>query len=511
MNKAKRGELKKPVPIGYLYSEDQLIKDPDLEVQNSVEMLFDSFRRIGSIHGVVQYFKRKGYKFPYKPGKGFRRGDVEWIDLAKHTVDNILHNPCYAGVYSYGECQWVWTPNGKKIKKMPREDWHVFIKDHHIAYVSYEEFETNERILWDNYAQRRGAERKTPPREGSALLQGLAWCGICGCRMQVNYSWYKERHIPRYICPNNAKEHSEGICQSMSGQMIDAKIGELLVNKLTPEVIAQSAAVQKELDCRQDETLNYYRMREKKCKYEAELARSRFMNVDPLNRLVALELESAWNIKLKNLDDARNEFDEQAQRIERMRYERDYSLMENLSDNFAEMFQSGEISHKDKKRMVRYLIEDVTLSRNAQSVLIQIRYKGNTTQSVTIDAPLRGYETWITDPEVVKMIDNAAETATVENIVALLNQKGFMSGTGMPFNRSIVKHIMHTHSIPTLKDRYLDRGFLTSTAKAASMGITTAGLMSQIRSGRYPGEYVCVNSRNEYVFPPEKGKEVGNA
>jgi len=508
MNKVRRGELKKPVPIGYLYSEGQLVKNPDTEVQNAVEMLFEAFRRTGSALGVVRYFRAKGFKFPYKVVKGFYSGEVEWIDLAIHSVHNILHNPCYAGVYTYGEFQMVWTPDGKKPKKMPREDWHVFIKDHHPAYISFEEFEANERVLRENCVQRKEVDKKTPPREGAALIQGLAWCGKCGYRMHVNYKWYKGQNIHSYICNRDATESGGCICQSMSGRAIDDKISELLLAKLTPEVIAQSVEVQKELDNRQDEAINYYRMRVEKCSYEANLARKRFMGVDPDNRLVALELESAWNIKLKHLDEARNELDKQEEGLQRARNERDYSLMGTLAENFSEAFQSGDISNKDKKRMVRYLIEDVTLTRNERSILIQIRYKGHTTQTAVIDAPLSSFEAVATDPEVIKIIDSASETAFPEEIAALLNKRGYKSGKGMAFTKNMVKCIMYRHAIPSMKERYLDRGYIISAAKAASMGITATWLMELIRSGKYRGDFIRVNSRNEYVFPPEQESEV---
>jgi DNA invertase Pin-like site-specific DNA recombinase len=504
MNKAKRGDLRKPVPIGYTYSEDRLVKDPDMEIQNAVEMLFDVFRRTGSAHGVAQYFRAKGFKFPHRIRKNSRNGDVEWMNLEYHSTLDILHNPCYAGVYSYGESQRVWTPEGKKPKMMPREDWYVFIKDHHDAYISLEEFEANERTLNENSAQRKSADKRTPPREGTALLQGLAWCGKCGKRMHVKYSWQNGRQIPYYVCEQNTADYGRSICQSMSGQAIDERIAELLAARLTPEVIAQSIAVQKELDQRQGESLNYYRMREERCKYEAELACKRFMGVDPDNRLVALELESAWNVKLKHLEDARNEYDENAEKIERGKCERDYTLLDKLSQDFANVFLSDSVSSKDRKRMLRYLVEDVTLDRMESSILIQVRFKGNTTQSAAIDAPLRCYEATATAPDVLKIINDAAETLIVEDIVSLLNRQGLKSGTGMAFNPNMVKCIMRKHSIPTLKERYLDRGYIICATKAASLGITTKALMSQIRSGKYQGEYVSVNLRNECVFPLDK-------
>lgn len=503
MNKAKRGELKRPVPIGYLYHDDQMVKDPDMEIQNAIDMVFDTFRRVGTSHGVVRYYKNKGYKFPYRIGHGMHKGEVEWVDLECHHVLNLLHNLCYAGVYVYGEYQSVWTPEGKKEKRMPREEWHVFIKDHHAPYITYEEFEANEKILSENFTQRKNTGQKTPPREGAALIQGLVWCGKCGRRMSAHYKAYNSQARPVYRCQKDQVERGESACQHIPGQDVDEKVAELLLAKLTPEVVAQSVAAQKEVDLRQDETLNYYRMRVEKCRYEAELARKRFMAVDPDNRLVALELESAWNIKLKNLNEAKNECDVQTKKIELARSERDYTFVNNLVENFAEIFQSDEINSKDKKRMVRYLIEDVTLTRNERSVLIQIRYKGHTTQSATVTLPSRNYS----DPEAIKIINDTAETITVKDIAELLNRKGFKSVRGTPFTPNMVKNLMYAYSIPNMKERYLARGYILSAEKAASMGITKAGLSYLIRSGKYRGEYIRVNSVNEYMFPPEKEHE----
>ena len=512
INKAKRGELKRPIPVGYVYDGDRVIKDPDAEVQNAVEVLFDAFRRKGSAHGVVEYFKFKGYKFPYRIGKGFRRGEVEWVSLGLGQALSALHNPYYAGVYSYGETQTIWTPDGKKQRAMPREDWHVFIKDHHIPYISFDEFEENERIISENRTQRKPFDQRTPPREGPALIQGLVWCGKCGLRMTVRYSHYSGQPTPIYVCQKSSVENAEKVCQTVPGQAVDEKISELLLTRLTPEVVGQAVSVQRELDKRQDETLNYYQMRVDKCRYEAELARRRFLNVDPDNRLVALELESSWNIKLKDLDIARGEHGAQAEKAERARIARDYSLVGNLAESFSDVFSSPSVSFKDKKRMVRCLVEDVTLTRAGTNIHVQVRYKGRTTQSVTVDAPQRSYEKWTTDPVAIELIAQAAETLLEEEIAALLARRGFNSGKGWPFSANIVRRIMYAHSIPNLKERSLERGYITCVEKAAEMGFSSSNLTRLVREGKYQGEYIRVNSKNECVFlPGRQGEGVNHA
>jgi len=503
MNKAKRGELKSNLPLGYVYDGGQVIKDPDAEVQNAINMLFSAFRRVGSAHGVVAHFKNQGYEFPYRLSKVFSQGEVSWVNLKMANVLNILHNPFYAGAYCYGRTQITWTPEGKKTVARPREDWHVFIKDHHAQYISFDEFEENEQILTKNIKSRNDQCDMAPPREGPALLQGLVWCGKCGHRMITKYHIYNDKKIPYYVCEKSHVQEAGEICQSIHGVAIDAKISDLLLTRLTPEAVNQAVSVQNELDRRKDETLNYYKMRVDKCSYEAEMARKRFINVDPDNRLVALELESSWNIRLKDLADAKEEYYSQAEKNELAKTGCDYTLLDNIAERFREAFQSCDVSPKDKKRMVRYLIEDVTLNKTGQDICVQIRYKGHTTQSVIVKAPINSFAKWATSPGALDVMNEAAETMNIDAITALLNEKGLKTGKGLPFTQYLVRKLMYTHSIPTLKKRLLDRGYKTLAEIANLMGITSNGLRYQIQVGNYKGEYVCVSSyNNEFLFPP---------
>ena len=228
--------------------------------------------------------------------------------------------------------------------------------------------------------------------------------------MRVNYQYRAGQLSPIYRCDQELHNYRGKLCQSIPGLMIDRKISELLVKRLTPDAIKQAISVQRELDNRQSETLTFFQMRVNRSEYEAELARKRYMSVDPDNRLVALQLEASWNKVLKELDDARNEYAYQVETVERIRKERDYQSIEYLPSSFSEAFLSSDVSFRDKKRMVRYLIEDVTLSKTEQKILIKIRFKGDTTQVIEIDAPLRADKLWVTDPDVVKFIDTTAGT-----------------------------------------------------------------------------------------------------
>jgi DNA invertase Pin-like site-specific DNA recombinase len=503
MNKAERGELMIPVPIGYIYDDGQAVKDPDIEIQKAVELLFEIFRRKGSAFGIIEHYNSNNLKFPRKSGK-FNEGDVEWVDLNYHTILYTLHNPIYAGVYCYGRTQRVWTPEGKKNKKMPREDWHVFIKDHHTRYISFEDFEANEQCLTENLPDTKLKKEKTPAREGPALLQGLVYCGKCGKPMVISYVYKRDQLIPNYMCNGDSRKTHGKICQSIVGYKIDKKISELIVSRLTPSAIDQAVCVQRELDSRQSETLSIFKMAVGRCEYKADAARKRYMSVDPDNRLVATQLEVSWNNALKDLDKAINEYEYQVDTVEKIRRERNFKLMENLSESFSQTFLSNDVSFKDKKRMIRYLIEDVTLLKTELKILIQIRFRGDTTQVIAIDAPVPASKLWNTNPDVVKFIDTAAENYYDTEIADMLNKEGYKSGKGFAFSKKIVRSLMRRYSIPNMKKRYINRGYISSSEKAALLGISRVYLQVLIKSGKYKGEYVCVNSNNDLLFPSKQ-------
>ena len=502
MNKAKRGELKKPLPIGYLYDDyGKIIKDTNIEVKQSIDLFFDSFRVVGSAWGMLKYYKDNNYKFPHRVYKGFRKGELLWLDITHSRILQTLHNPAYAGVYCYGETQVKNTPQGKKLRPVPKEDWHVFLKDNHEAYIIYEEYEANERILTENAHPRSEDGRKSPPREGPALLQGIVICGKCGSRMTIRYDHNKKNSLtPNYVCQKHSIENGGKICQAIKGFWLDAGISELLLERLTPLAVQTSIAVQEELNKRKSDCDNYFKVKTEKARYEADLARRRYMNVDPNNRLVALELESTWNKKLAELNEAEKEYDDTVAKNNADNYEKDVAKLQMLSDDFRQVWEDENVSEKDRKRIIRYLIEDVTLIKDETSTTAHVRFKGGTTETLKFPNPVKSYETWTTSKEVLDFIDEQAEYFTEKELAELLNSKGYRSGKNCTFSSRIVKQIMSVYDIKSKRQRYSDKGYISATEKATQMGITVDYFHYTIRNGRFQGNMVKISDKNEYFF-----------
>jgi hypothetical protein len=226
--------------------------------------------------------------FPHRINSGERKGDLVWGPLEHSGVLRALHNPRYAGAFFYGRHTHRPAPGGKTtIVTLPRDQWTVLITDAHPGYITWEQFETNQNRLAE-LAVARGPERRHgPPREGPALLQGIAVCGVCGRRMTVRYHARRGTHLPDYVCQNDGIRTATTICQAIPGAGIDTSIGQFLVDTLTPLAIETALAVADELAARADQADRLRATTVQRAQYHAEQARRRYLAVDPTNRLVA--------------------------------------------------------------------------------------------------------------------------------------------------------------------------------------------------------------------------------
>jgi len=440
LNKVRRGEFAIPLPAGFLYDGNQhVILDPDQQVQQSIRQLFGAFRRTGSIMGVVREFRNKHWKFPGRTRKGPRPGDLEWGELTRNRVHSALRNPRYAGAYAYGQNRNRRKPDGtgRRTERLPREQWYQLQCNAHPGYLSWEEYEENVKHLRENapapQPQGRGAVR-----EGPALLQGLVYCGVCGARMAVRYHSRGNRLAPDYVCTGNSSNRGTPPCQLIPGENLDQVVGRVLVESITPAKLELALAVQQEIDEREAETGRLYQLQVERARYESILAERRYKAVDPDNRLVAGTLEAEWNDKLRRVREAEQEH-------ERLRLARQAVTAQTreqilrLAEDFPRMWQDPKTPDRERKRMARLLIEDVTLVRSPEHVTAYIRFKGGASQ--TIHAPVRRRST---DPRGVAMAQRLlADHHDYASIAAVLNQAGIKTARGKNFTVKNVRHILH--------------------------------------------------------------------
>jgi hypothetical protein len=255
LSKARRGELRTPLPVGLVYDPlGKVALDPDAAVQGALRHLFECFERTGSARAVVKELAAQRLSFPQRIRSGPRKGEIVWAALDHYRVLQVLHNPRYAGAFTFGRKQAQYVNGKTSHRRMPRERWIALIQDAHPGYISFQQWEANQAALLAN-AQARGEQRRaSPPREGPALLQGMIVCGRCGGRMTVRYHQRRGQLFPDYLCQKESVERAaESTCQVIPGTAVDDAIASLLLDTLTPVTLEVALNVAAELEQRAKE------------------------------------------------------------------------------------------------------------------------------------------------------------------------------------------------------------------------------------------------------------------
>lgn len=498
LSKARRGELEMRLPIGFVYDADKRVRlDPDKRIQATLRLLFRTFRRTGSASATVKAFREQKLQFPRRVYRGPNKGAILWGELEHSRVLWVLHHPRYAGVFCFGRTRQRKHPDGRQIfVRLPRDEWTAFIPDAHDGYITSAEFDENNRRLRDN-AYALGAEReKGPPREGPALLQGIAICAVCGQRMTVRYHDFRGHRVPDYACQRRGIQRGQAACQMIHGRGIDDAIGKLLIETVTPVTLEVALTVQKELESRVDEADRLRRKEVDGAQYEAELARRRYMKVDPDNRMVADTLEADWNAKLRALADAQDRA-EQHRQAERSVDEEQRSRVLALATDFPRLWNDPRTPDRERKRMARLLIDDVTLLK-AANITIQIRFKAGATRTLSIPLPKPAWMTRKTSSEVVAAIDRLLDDHTDREVANLLNERGMASGTGKRFQAPLIARIRDAYG---LKDRYTRlraRGYLDQREIAKRLRVQPCTIKIWRRAGLLRAH--CYNDKGECLF-----------
>jgi DNA invertase Pin-like site-specific DNA recombinase len=493
LNKARRGELRMMLPPGLVYdAAGRVVLDPDRQVQQATRLIFETFERVGSAWGVVQTLSRQQAKLPVTIRTGPSAGALAWVDPTLNRVLRTLRNPRYAGAYVYGRTR---QKRGTVTKLLPPDEWKVLIPDAHPGYITWERYQANLAVLEANSLPSRKNGHPTPAREGWALLQGLVVCGRCGRRMTVFYS---HRRHPHYVCRQASKERGGNACQIISGATIDPAIGQLVVEAMTPATIQVAMEVFDELRQRHDQVDALHRSRIERARHEAELAQRQFLLANPENRLVADALEQRWNDKLRDLTAAEGSY---AVWKEQKVAPLDPGMRDRVFDltrDFPAVWNHPKTSPRDRKRMLRLLIEDVTLSRD-DDIRLQIRWKGGTHTELHVPSPKNAADLRRTPQNVLDAIAELSQHHTDEQTACILNQQGLTSGTGLTFTRHIVRNMRVIKKIPGYRDHLKEAGMLTSAEVMDRFGITELGL-TRLRETGTMRAVRC--NRKDYLYEP---------
>jgi DNA invertase Pin-like site-specific DNA recombinase len=502
ISKARRGELITPLPVGLAYdAAGHVTLDPDTAVQGALRRLFTTFEATGSASACVKAFNTAQLTFPWRHRAGPRKGELDWKPLQHHIVLRVLHNPRYAGAFTFGRRREQVLPGGKTtITMLPRGEWIAFIPGAHPGYISLDQYEANLATLAANAAAHGPDRAAGPAREGPALLQGIIICGRCGRRMTIRYHTRGGKELPTYVCQRDGIANGHAPCTLIPGHTLDERISGFLISQLTPLAAEAALTVSAELQHRAAEADALRAAHVERARYHADLARRRYLAVDPANRLVAHTLEANWNTALRALNDAQAAYDKAREQHPGQLTEQQKTRIRQLVTDLPGIWNDPATPARERKRIARLLLTDVTVTRTRDTITAHVRLPAGQHHTLTLPIPPNAAQLRKTPAAVVTAIDELLDRHTHAQIAGILNDRGLTSGEGRPFHRLIIRNIRDEYGLRSREQRLRDAGMLTLAEMASRLGMPAKTVKIWYHAGLITGH--PYNDKGQCLYPP---------
>jgi DNA invertase Pin-like site-specific DNA recombinase len=498
--KARRGELGKPVPMGYLRRPSgEVVLDPDEQAQGTIRQVFDLFERFRTVGKVLCYLVEHDIRMPVRTPGGPAKGELEWRRANRPTLHNLFGNPIYAGIYAFG----VRATDRRRQKpgrpgtgrRPPRAgEAEVFLPDRIPAYITREQFERNQVQLRANRTDRTG-----PPRAGSALLSGLLVCGQCGLRMTADYN--NAGHAARYVCAGQHSSYGEPFCQSLKAAPVDAQVTSLILQALEPAALEASLAVAADLQAERAALEQQWRQRLERAQYKVDQARRRYASTEPENRLVARTLERDWEEALA--EQVRLAADHERFRRERLQSPSPAELaaIRQLTNDLPALWQAPTTTSEERQTIVRLLLERVliTVVGGSEQVRLECHWHGGNQTAHTLVRPVARVKVLST---YAALIARATELYRAGNgwaaIATILNREAWRPAKRRDtFNPPMVRHLLTAAGVVepsprrprVLPERQPDEW--TVRELAAELGVPQPTLYNWVQKGRLRSRFVA--------------------
>jgi len=494
--KARRGELFFTVAVGYIkVGRDKIEMDPDLRVREAIGLVFARFAEMQSVRQVFLSLRADQIALPYIDSKSSGQHQLLWKRPVYATVNNLLTNPVYAGAYVFGRTGSRMTiENGRKRilrgYRKNRSDWAVLLVDHHEGYLSWADYERNQRLIADN-ANGKGMMVRGAVRKGEALLVGLLRCGHCGRRLLVSYNGTKG-DIGRYHCDATRSDPAAAPCISFGALRVDQAVGAEIVRLLQP--LGVDAAVRAITDCEHQagEKQRQLELALEQARYEAARARRQYDAVDPDNRLVAGELERRWDAALAAVEVLEKELETLVrQRPAALDAEERQRLLQMGADLEAAWHHPAATA-VTRKRLIRAVMREVVARVEDDQVQLLLHWQGGDHTRLTVRKNRRGQTRWAVEPEMVDLIRTCARLMPDKAIAGMLNRTGKRTGRLNGWTQSRVRGFRNTHGIAVYVDgEWAARGEVTLTEAARMLDLSPMTVLRQIRAGIIPAEQYC--------------------
>lgn len=487
--KAHRGELRISVPIGYIWHREiGLGLDPDLRLQETIRLIFERFRKLGSARQVLLSLAADEVHFP-RPSDGKKMVSFDWTPIRYRNVISVLKNPFYAGAYVYGKSEKRTTLIDGRLRKSyghgkPPEKWDVMLKEHHEAYIDWAEFERNQKQLAVNaYGRVDGAKSG---RGGRALLSGMLCCGRCGRRLVVAYTG---RGVPQavYRCDRPNLQVAQPRCFTFGGRRADEAIARELLRAVEPMGIeAALQAERRHMEIQVDQR-RIVELELQQARYEATLAERRYAACDPDNRLIAAQLEKSWEGALQRVLACEQRLNavEQAQSS-------DKPDLTGLAEDLTAAWNAPGVTMRARQQLLRTLVKDIVVDVDdtTREVVLTIHWRGGQHSQVRVVKPRSGEHGCRTSDEALAVMRSMASKWSDEHIAATLNRMGLPTGQGKTWTAVRVSSVRMVNDIRAYRSAQKDGEWLTMSEAAAKLGVNNHRIRRLIKEGLLRAEQV---------------------
>jgi DNA invertase Pin-like site-specific DNA recombinase len=493
-NKAARGELRRGLPVGFVWGEadGEVRFHPDAAVTGAIRTVFERFAELGSARQVWLWFRAQGLAFPLQM---HARHPLRWVAPTYTAIHHVLTNPVYAGAYAYGKTRHECVVDGqggvtKRTRHLPRDQWAVLLPEHHPGFIDWETFLANQARI-DANVHPAPHQAGGALREGTALLQGLATCGNCGRRLHTHYSG--RTASPGYHCAGKTLVNGRGLyCLNIGGVQIDQAVAAAFLEAITPAALAASVVAAQQLEAAHDAALAQWRLTVERARYEMERAERRYRAVEPENRLVARGLEAEWEARLRELATAEAELRRREQARPRDLSPEQRQRLTALATDLPRVWAAPTTPARERKELLRTLLDEVivTVERAASRAQLTLRWRGGTVTTRDVDLPRSHPPRIRTDEETITLVRRLAAHYSDAVIAGILNRQGRTTVHGERFTALHVGSLRRYRHIPrgAPSTESADGELVTIKQAAAILGVVPSTIHRWLLDGFIVGE-----------------------
>jgi predicted DNA-binding transcriptional regulator AlpA len=494
-NKAARGELRCGLPVGFVWGEKdgEVRFHPDEAVCTAIRTAFARFNELGSVRRVWLWLRSEGLSFPLQAHYG---SSIRWVDPSYIAIYHVLTNPVYAGAYAYGKSRCDVTldrcsARKKRVRKLPQSQWAVLIPNHHQGFIDWSTYEANRMRISANTHPRPHQSGAGAVREGTALLQGLVVCGLCGRKLRTHYTG--RTASPGYHCAGKRIENERGLyCLNVGAIQIDDEVAQAVLTALAPLGIEAALAATERIEADHDGPLAQWRLAEERASYEVQRAERRYRAVDPDNRLVARGLEAEWEKSLRELETAKAELIRREQRRPKTLSADERGRLLALGVDLGEVWQAPTTAARDKKELLRALLEEVIIAVNKDEYRshLTLRWRGGALAEIDLDLPRRRAAPVRTDEDTVALVRRLAVHYPDAVIAGILNRQQRTTAYGHRFTANHVGNLRRHWNIARYEPPAAppEGEVLTIKRTAATLGVATSTIHRWLNDGIIAGE-----------------------